>query len=169
MIYTVLFPHIIETYPQNLQIIFRPQIQPWHPSSAYCVEAATAVLLNTPEKFWPFSKALFEKQIDFTDVNVINETRNETYSRLSKIAESVGLDRLAILAALLVGDVPRGVSYNVGNDVTVDVRRMVRANRQLGIHATPTVIFNGIVESGIDSNFTPGHWLDWLEKNITSG
>jgi hypothetical protein len=74
-----------------------------------------AVLLNSPDKFWPFSKALFDKQIDFFDVNVVDETRNKTYERLADIAASVGVDRGEILRMLVVPDKPDGDSYNVGN------------------------------------------------------
>ena len=86
-----------------------------HPSSTLCHEAATAVLLHNPDKFWPFSKALFDKQIEFFDVNVVNESRNQTYERLAEIAASVGVDKEAILKLLTVPDKPNGDSYNVGN------------------------------------------------------
>jgi hypothetical protein len=78
-------------------------------------EAAVAVLYVSPDKFWPFSKALFDKQIEFFDVNVVNETRNQTYGRLADIAASVGVDREAILKLLFVADKPKGDSYNIGN------------------------------------------------------
>ena len=47
------------------------------------------------DKFWQFSKALFDKQKDFFDANVVSETRNKTYERLSKVAGSVGIDEKA--------------------------------------------------------------------------
>jgi len=142
-VYTDIQSHVRSTYSTNLSIIFRPQIQPWHPSSLYCAEVATAVLLLNPEKFWPFSAALYEKQIDFFDVNVINETRNQTYERLAKLASSVGVDESKVLEMVKVGDKPQGDSYNIGNQVTNDVKKMVKANRTLGVHVTPTVVFNG--------------------------
>jgi hypothetical protein len=73
------------------------------------------VLLTSPDKFWPFSKALFDKQLEFFDVNVVNETRNQTYERLADIATSVGVDKETILKLLTVPDKPNGDSYNVGN------------------------------------------------------
>lgn len=74
-----------------------------------------AVLSLSPDKFWPFSKALFDKQIDFFDVSVVNETRNQTYGRLADIAADVGIDREALLKLLTVSDKPDGDSYNSGN------------------------------------------------------
>lgn len=73
------------------------------------------MLLTNPDKFWPFSKALFDKQIEFFDVNVVNETRNQTYARLADVAASVGVDKQSILKLLVVPDKPKGDSYNVGN------------------------------------------------------
>jgi hypothetical protein len=73
------------------------------------------VLLHSPDKFWPFSKALFDKQLDFFDVNVVNESRNETYERLAALAGSVGVNKDDVLEMLVVPDKPDGNSYNIGN------------------------------------------------------
>jgi len=94
----------VETYPT-----YR------HPSSTLTHEAAVAVLYLSPDKFWPFSKALFDKQVEFFDVNVVNETRNQTYRRLAEIAAGVGIDRDQILKLLTIPEKPKGDSYNVGN------------------------------------------------------
>ena len=115
-VYHSVQPHIQSNYSKDIAVIFRPQIQPWHPSSTLCHEAATAVLLLSPDKFWPFSMALFQKQIDFFDVNVVNETRNQTYKRLADVASSAGVDGEAVLKMLVVPDKPEGDSYNVGNE-----------------------------------------------------
>lgn len=165
-VYTSVYPHITQQYPRNLSIIFRPQIQPWHPSSTLCVEAATAVQRLNPDAFWPFSKALFDKQIDFFDVNVVAEGRNQTYERLAKVAAEVGIDKNALLDLLRVPERPQDDSYNVGNKVTDDVKKMVKANRLVGVHVTPTVLFNGLVENGISSSFTKDDWEKWLKENV---
>jgi hypothetical protein len=126
-VYTSVRPHVESKYAGKLNIIFRPQIQPWHPSSTLCHEAATAVLLVSPDKFWPFSKALFDVQTDFFDVNVVHETRNATYVRLAAIAAEVGVDKDQILKMLQIPDKPAADgSLNVGNAVTNDLKRMVR-------------------------------------------
>jgi len=165
-VYGSTYPHIQSNYSKNLSVIFRPQIQPWHPSSTLTHEAAVAVLLTSPDKFWPFSKALFEKQIEFFDVNVVNETRNQTYERLADVAASVGVDKESILKLLTVPDKPKGDSYNVGNGVTNDLKKMVKANRLVGVHATPTVMFDGLVEPSIESSFSVDDWEKWLKENV---
>lgn len=84
------------------------------------------------DKFWDFSKALFDKQTDFFDVNVVHESRNKTYERLSKIAGSVGLDEKKIYSLLEVSDKPdKDGSMNVGNAVTNDVKLMVKVRENV--------------------------------------
>ena len=130
-------------YQDKLQIIFRQQIQPWHPSSTLVHEAGAAVLKTDGDKFWAFSKALFAKQTDFFDVNVVHEDRNKTYERLAKIAGGAGLDEKKIYSLLEVSDKPsKDGSMNIGNGVTDDIKVMVKVNRLTGVHVTPTVLFN---------------------------
>ncbi len=92
-LYTKVLPKIEKSSLANkVQFIFRPQIQPWHPSSTLVHEAGVAVQRLDPTKFWPFSAALFNDQSSYYDVSVVNETRNNTYKRLAKLAASVGVD-----------------------------------------------------------------------------
>ncbi|OCT49190.1 hypothetical protein CLCR_05165 [Cladophialophora carrionii] len=163
-------PVIEEKYTDpGIRVIFRQQIQPWHPSSTLTHEAGVAVLKTAPQSFWPFSKKLFENQKDYFDVNVVNESRNETYKRLAKLAGSVdGVDEKTILDLLLVPDKPaEDGSLNIGNKVTDDVKFQVKANRVTGVHVTPTVLFNGVEERSISSSWTFEQWDEWLKKNAT--
>ncbi|KAL8707438.1 MAG: hypothetical protein Q9220_007526 [cf. Caloplaca sp. 1 TL-2023] len=125
-----ILPTLLPTkYPQKLQFIFRQQIQPWHPSSTLCHEAGAAVLRLAPQKFWEFSKLLFERQKEFFDVSVVKETRNETYRRLAKLAGGVvGVEREEEVYGLLeISDKPgEDGGLNSGNGVTDDVKVMVK-------------------------------------------
>lgn len=142
-VYDSVFPLIKSNYADKVQIIFRQQIQPWHPSSTLVHEAGVAVLQTNPDKFWEFSKALFDKQEEYFDVNVVNETRNNTYSRLSKLAGGVGLDEKKIYSLLEISDKPGpDGSLNSGNKVTNDIKLLTKANRLTGVHVSPTVLFN---------------------------
>ena len=130
-------------------------------------------------------QALFDKQAEYFDVNVVKETRNNTYSRLSKLAGSVGIDEKKIYSLLEISDKPGpDGSLNSGNKVTNDIKLLTKANRLTGVHVTPTVLFNvsevlvrhchermltslqGIVEGGISSSFSKDDWQQWLEKNV---
>lgn len=82
-----------------------------------------------PEKFWPFSAALFEAQKEYFDVGVVKETRNETYGRLAKLAGKEGVDEGKILELLRVSEkAGEDGSLNVGNGVTNDVKFIVKVS-----------------------------------------
>lgn len=126
-LYTNVLPDVPTKYPSKVQFLFRQQIQPWHPSSTLVHEAGAAVLRLSPDKFWDFSKALFDKQTEFFDVNVVHEARNDTYKRLANVAASVGLDEGKVFGLLEVSNKPgEDRSLNSGNQVTNDVKSMVK-------------------------------------------
>lgn len=151
----------------GVRVIFRQQIQPWHPSSTLVHEAGAAVLQVSPKSFWKFSESLFEHQKEYFDVNVVNESRNETYKRLAKLAGSVeGVEESKILDLLLISDkTGDDGSLNTGNKVTNDIKLMTKANRLTGVHVTPTVLFNGVEERSISSGWTKEQWEEWLKNN----
>ena len=79
-----------------------------------------------------FSKALFDKQTDYFDVAVVNETRNSTYKRLAKLAAGVGLDEPAIYKKLEISDKPdKDGSTNIGNQTTNDLKQLIKARGTL--------------------------------------
>ena len=97
----------------------------------------------------------------------MNETRNKTYERLAKVGAKVGIDEQALLKLLWIDDKPASDgSLNTGNGVTNDVKVLVKVNRMQGIHVTPTVVFDGVVDNSISSSFTGEQWAEWLEKNV---
>jgi hypothetical protein len=100
-------------------------------------------------------------------VNVVNETRNQTYQRLSKIGAKVGISEEKMFELLKIADKPaEDGSLNIGNGVTNDLKVLVKMNRMQGVHVTPTVVFDGVVENGISSSFSSEQWEEWLEKNV---
>lgn len=126
-----IIPSLPSRHP-SLRLIFRQQIQPWHPSSTLCHEAAVAVLQLEPDRFWPFSDELFKVQKEFFDVNVVGETRNETYKRLAKVAGKVQINEGAILKLLNVSNKPADDGrLNVGNGVTNDIKFLVKVSLSL--------------------------------------
>lgn len=160
-------PVIAQQYSPRLQVIFRQHIQPWHPSSTLTHEAGAAVLRLAPEKFWDFSAALFRRQTEFFDVSLVNETRNKTYERLAQIAGSVGVDEHKVLELLKIPESPgNDGQLNIGNKVTNDIKWMIKADRVVGVHVSPTVFFNGVEERGISSSFTAAQWGEWLAQNV---
>ncbi|PSN63449.1 hypothetical protein BS50DRAFT_577190 [Corynespora cassiicola Philippines] len=158
---------LLTTYATSLVTIFRPQIQPWHPSSTLVHESALAVQKLSPDAFWPYSAALFARQADFFDVSVVNETRNQTYRRLAKIAGGVGVDEEKVYELLRIGEEPaEDGSLNSGNGVTAEIKVQVKANRLVGVHVTPTVLLDGVVAGEVSSSWGVGEWEEWLRKNV---
>lgn len=153
-------------WASSLTFIFRQQIQPWHPSSTLMHEAALAVLRLAPEKFWEFSAVLFDEQQDYFDVNVVNEKRNDTYRRLAKVAAKVGVDADKVFELLVISDKPgEDGALNAGNKVTNDVKVITKMNRLIGVHVTPTAVFDGVVQD-VSSGWTKEQWIEWLQKNV---
>lgn len=165
-VYHDVFPLIQKKYDSKVSIIFRQQIQPWHPSSTLVHESALAVLKLSPDKFWPYSDELFKDQKSYFDVNVVNEKRNDTYTRLSALGKKVGVDGVKMHDLLKVSDTAKDGSLNIGNGVTDDLKLLIKAARLVGVHVSPTVIFNGVVENSISSGWGIKEWEEWLEKNI---
>lgn len=152
----------------KLQVILRQQVQPWHPSSTLVHEAALAVERLDSTKFWPFSEALFNDQKAYFDVNVVNETRNATYKRLAKLgASSVGVNEEEMYKLLAISDkAADDGSLNIGNEVTNDLKVVIKTARLVGVHVSPTVIFDGVVNNEISSSWSVDQWLEWLGKNV---
>lgn len=100
-------------------------------------------------------------------MNVVHETRNQTYGRLAKLGASVGVNEEAMYDLLHIDDKPKADgALNEGNGVTNELKVLVKMNRMQGVHVTPTVVFNGVVENAIESSFGKAQWEEWLEKNV---
>ncbi len=126
-VYRGVFFLVQHEFPDKVQFIFRQQIQPWHPASTLVHEAALAVLKISPDLFYPFSEALFDKQTDYFDVHVVHESRNETYERLCDLGATVGVDEAKMMDMLRIPDKPApDGSMNVGNQVTDDLKLLVK-------------------------------------------
>ena len=148
-LYNSVLPVVPKKYPAKVQFLFRQQIQPWHPSSTLVHEAGAAVLRLAPDKFWPFSEALFEHQKEYFDVNVVHEARNDTYKRLAKLAGTVGLEESKVFELLEISDKPgEGGSLNSGNKVTDDIKMMVKVSKFAGIQDDK--IFKDLANRSID-------------------
>lgn len=116
--------------------------------------------LLAPERFWEFSDALFEDSSSYYDTAVYNESRSETYKRLAKLAHaSVGVDKEEFLKLVSVAP-SASEPRNWGNAVASELKYFIKQGRQTGIHASPTVVVNGIIDSSIESSSTIDFWLE---------
>ena len=98
---------------------------------------------------------------------MVNETRNDTYKRLAKIAGKVGVDEAEVFERLRVPDkAAEDGGLNLGNKTTTDLKLLVKAARLTGVHVTPTVLFNGVVQNDISSGWTTEQWKEFLTNNV---
>ncbi|KAK1255148.1 hypothetical protein MKX08_009143 [Trichoderma sp. CBMAI-0020] len=165
---TQVFPAIRDNsvWANSLAVVFRQQVQPWHPSSTLMHEAGLAVLRLAPDKFWAFSTELFAVQTEFFDISVVNETRNQTYRRLAKVAAKVGVSEDEVYKLLAIPEkAGEDGSLNKGNAVTNDLKVVTKMNRLIGVHVTPTVVFDGVVQD-TSSGWTLDQWKEFFTKNI---
>jgi protein-disulfide isomerase len=168
-LHTALFPRLKPSpIGHKVQFIFRPQVQPWHPSSTLTHEAGVAVARLAPVRFWDFAAALFAHQKEYFDVSVVDEPRNATYRRLARLAhESAGVDEEAVYGLLAVPTkAAEDGSLNVGNGVTDDLKLAIRMARLVGVHVSPTVIFDGVEAREISSSWTADQWIEWLTQKV---
>jgi hypothetical protein len=105
----------------------------------------------------------------FFDVSVVNETRNATYARLAKIGGRVGVDESVMLKLLTIPDkAADDGSLNVGNAVTNDLKVLIKMARLVGVHVSPTVIVDRVVDNSISSGWTKEQWEEYLDKLSSS-
>lgn len=57
-------------------------------------------------------------------------------------------------------------ALNVGNKVTDDLKVAIKAARLVGVHVSPTAIFDGVVNGEISSGWGEKEWKEWLEKSV---
>ncbi|GME66876.1 unnamed protein product [[Candida] boidinii] len=153
---------------KNFDIVFMNVAQPWHSTSCLMHEVSLAVAKSTPEKFWQYSKILFENQSKFYDSEVINKTRNEIVNELIELAIKEGgdKDKLNELLKIETTDENNGVASNAGSKIGADFKYFTRYHRTVGIHVTPTVTINGIVNSGIESSTPLDKIIEILESQL---
>ncbi|CAG8743246.1 22447_t:CDS:2 [Dentiscutata erythropus] len=161
------FPFIEKEYPEKIQFLFRQQVQPWHPSSSVVHEAALAVERIDKTKFLDFSAKLFEVQREYFDESVQTLTRAQVNNSLAKYVNLLGIQSDQFTSLI---NIPATSNFsearNSGNNVTNDLKWHIKLGRQNGIHVSPTVLFDGIIDDSVSSGWTFEQWKEWLAKKV---
>ncbi|KAJ3033326.1 hypothetical protein HK097_004894 [Rhizophlyctis rosea] len=155
-------PYLEQNHPDTFAIIFRHQIQPWHPQSTLTHEASIAVHKIDPSKFFAFSQKLFDNQTKFFDTAIASKTRAQIYSDLADLASEVAIDKNQFLALLKLKD----GEGNVGNEITNTLKIHLRISRQNAIHVSPTVLVNGLREDSISSSWGLEKWKEFVAAKL---
>ncbi|KAF0450148.1 thioredoxin-like protein [Gigaspora margarita] len=161
------FPFIEKEYPGKIQFLFRQQVQPWHPCSSIVHEAALAVERIDKSKFLDFSAKLYEVQKEYFDESVQNLTRSQINNSLAKHANLCGISSDQFVSLIEIPAVSNpSEARNAGNKLTADLKWHIKLSRQNGIHVSPTVLFDGIIDDTVSSSWTLAQWQEWLAKKV---
>ncbi len=116
-----------ESYPDKVDVIIRPQCQPWDHSSAFATETVMVVNALAPgdsELFWKFTKGFMEHREEFLEVKIAKETQNETYKRLADLVENItGIKADQVYERLEVGNPAR-------KQTVLDFKRVTRVGQK---------------------------------------
>lgn len=126
--------------------------------------------------FGEYSRILFENQTLFFDLNVRDETREQTYSVLAGFAEQVRTfddegKPIEIFAEEVEGllRLKEGTgegALNTGNEVTDALKWHVRLARAAGVHVSPTCLWDGIRREEISSGWGREEWRGFFEREL---
>ncbi|KAF8645475.1 hypothetical protein AX16_007761 [Volvariella volvacea WC 439] len=151
-------------YDGKVKAIIRLQVQPWHASSTLTHEAGLAVLRASPEHFWPFTLALFNVQGEYFDIPSSTLTPLQIREKLAGVAATVippeAVEKFKDLLALK--STPNG-----GTAVTEDLKYTIKFSRQNGIHVSPTVLWDGLIQNEISSGWGESEWENFLQNKVT--
>ncbi|CCE88923.1 Piso0_001715 [Millerozyma farinosa CBS 7064] len=173
-------PKLEEKHPNKFQFVFVNVVQPWHPCSVLLHEFSLVIaqLLNesksdnvdTNRLFWDVSRVIFENKEEFFDSAVVDMGRNETYKHISSIVFSqvdLPFSEQEVLGRLSIKkQVGKEHSVNCGNAATNDLKYFTKYLRGVGIHVTPTVSIDGIVNDSISSGLEPDELVSVFEKSL---
>ncbi|KAK4057674.1 hypothetical protein OIO90_001322 [Microbotryomycetes sp. JL221] len=150
----------------DLKVVIRQVPQPWHSSSTLVHEAAIAVAqVLAEDKGNDFNDPGVNKQFNefFKELMDNTESAVQTRERLADIAQAY-VDRNKFLDKVKTG------KSNGGTAVTTDLKQAIKYGRQMGIHVTPTVTLDGLVEPSISSSFSKDDWSKFFEdKQLLKG
>ncbi len=140
----------------DIKMYFVPQ--PWHPQSGTLAEGALAVDRVDPSATVKFCMAIFDNRDSFNDDATFELNRVQVYERMAPHAEACGVSKENFLAGLKQNPPGQG-----GVPVTTQLKFYVKHHRAAGVHVTPSVLVNGILDNGISSGWTLQQWQERLQ------
>eukprot|EP01083_Nonionella_stella_P174424 604602_1 len=149
-------PYFEKTHPRMVQYIDYSYPQPWHPQSALMHEVALAVESLDPSAYFKFVAKVYSHQDQFKDEVLHDKSRRQIYEELAEIAEEIGIEKESVLKLL---ELTPG-----GTGMTQTLKHYVRFGRQNGVHVTPTITVNGIIDDSISSGWTLEQWKAYISE-----
>nr|GAT52284.1 predicted protein [Mycena chlorophos] len=150
-------------YDGKVKLIFRPQVQPWHTSSIFLIEAGLAAARISPSLFWRFSLLLFAQHHEFTNMPCAELTPTQIRAKIAVLASQVlPTENVAAFSALLE---PKA-DLRGSNEVTEEVKYTLKFSRQNSIHVSPTVLWDGLVASEVSSSWGEKEWDTFFQAKV---
>ena len=174
-------------HADQVQVIFRQQVQSWHPHATLIHEVALAaehVLLHHSSNagagskiastdavngFWSVSKALFAVGAEFGDDKVLDMSQRQLYKNITQMLfdHSKELSGTSItqeqFVELLISKKDQGATKH---DLTADFKWHLKLSRHNSIHVSPTLLVDGIVEQSYGSTWTVDDWKRLLSEKF---
>ncbi|KAF8505868.1 hypothetical protein F5888DRAFT_1915843 [Russula emetica] len=151
-------------YEGKIKIIFRNQVQPWHGASTFTHEAGLAAARVSPDKFWPFSLRLLQRQEEYYDIPSSTLTPLQIREKLASLYAESGVSGDQVEA---FKDLLRNKSTpNGGVSVTDELKYTIKFSRQNGVHVSPSVLWDGLLASEISSSWGETEWAKFLEQKV---
>lgn len=174
-------PDLEKKHKGKFQFAFFNVIQPWHPSSNIVHEFSLAVAQLLREKktdgsntlFWEVSKIIFDHQTEFYDTATADLSRNEIYKRatdiLFKTLKDLPFSQEEVLQKLVIKQATNPKDYqNDGNSVTDEIKYFTKYLRGVGVHVTPTVSVDGVVDGKVSSGSEVSELINVFEAHLDS-
>lgn len=158
-------PQLQELHPNKFQFVFVNVVQPWHTNSNLLHEFSLVVAkllrgnlekdIDSNKLFWDVSEVLFENKELFYDTANVNLNRNEIYQQISDLVFeklSLPFSKDDVLKELTIqSETEKEKQSNSGNGATVDLKYFTKYLRNVGVHVTPTISINNIVNDSVSS------------------
>ena len=152
-------PWLQKDHPGLVDITMYFVPQPWHPQSGTLAEGALAVQLADPSATVKFIMEIFNNRDEFNDDATFDLSRVGVYERMAPHAEAVGVAKDDFMAGLKQNPPGQG-----GVPVTKQLKFYVKHHRAAGVHVTPSVLVNGILDNSISSGWTLEQWKEHIAQ-----
>lgn len=170
-----LVPELEKSHPGQFQFVFVNVVQPWHVNSVYLNEYSLVVaqLLrgkeNANTKFWNVSKSLFEHKDKFYDTVTAELGRTDIYNIINDVVfaeNDLPFSKEELLGGLILPKTAEAKTLNLTNSSGDDIKYFTKYLRGVGVHVTPTVSVDGIVDNTISSGSEVSELIAKFESHL---
>jgi protein-disulfide isomerase len=145
---------ILDEFP-NLEFRVVVHLQPWHPQATFMSLVVLATHMVAPARTFDLMHALYKHQSEYSDQECHEQSPRQLFEKLFALAKSVGVDEAALRNQL---------SPDLRERVVAELKRHTKYSRQNGIHVSPTVMVNGLVNNEVSSGWSQDQFRAMLGK-----